>query len=350
MGLSLKKALQITGLTRHQYYYKSKVGKRGIRPSETTQLLESEEWIDIPNESVVKVMEENHRDRDLRYGYKRMSRYLQQLGFKINHKKVYRIMKEADILQEKKEVKKQYVRYRLVQPEGPLEVIEMDIKFIWVEEYSQHAYVLTILDTFTRKVLEWTVGYSITQYTVKDLWTDVIVHHLQPNDMYDKPIVIEVRNDNDPRFSAKKVQQFFEENHLGQVFTHPYTPQENGHIESFHAILGRAVEKEIFYSLADLEKRLIIFYEKYNNVRLHGSLASLAPQMFWEQWEQGNIERKIKSKNRVSFRLKVSYYNISGKYNQREVSGLNLCSLDESEDLSRKLKELDVKTLKRLSV
>jgi transposase InsO family protein len=31
----------------------------------------------------------------------------------------------------------------------------------------------------------------------------------------------------------KLIQEFFKENYLNQVFTHPYTPQENGHIESF---------------------------------------------------------------------------------------------------------------------
>jgi hypothetical protein len=36
--------------------------------------------------------------------------------------------------------------------------------------------------------------------------------------------------------SAPKDLEFFVENHLNQVFTHPYTTQENGHIESFHAI------------------------------------------------------------------------------------------------------------------
>jgi transposase InsO family protein len=51
-------------------------------------------------------------------------------------------------------------------------------------------------------------------------------------------INIEVRNDNDSRFSAKLIQEFFKENYLNQVFTHPYT-QENGHIESFHAILAK---------------------------------------------------------------------------------------------------------------
>jgi len=80
---------------------------------------------------------------------------------------------------------------------------------------------------------------SITQHTVKDLFSEVIVNHLQVYDMLNKGIDIEIRNDNDKRFEAKMVQQFFKENYLKQVFTHPYTPQENGHIESFHAILSK---------------------------------------------------------------------------------------------------------------
>lgn len=50
---------------------------------------------------------------------------------------------------------------------------------------------------------------------------------------------IEVRNDNDRLFSAKSIQDFFKENHLNLVFTHPYTPQENGYIVSIHALLGK---------------------------------------------------------------------------------------------------------------
>jgi len=41
--------------------------------------------------------------------------------------------------------------------------------------------------------------------------------------MLTKGISIEVRNDNDKRFSAKLIQDFFKENYLDQVFSHPYT-------------------------------------------------------------------------------------------------------------------------------
>ncbi|HOT15692.1 MAG TPA: DDE-type integrase/transposase/recombinase [Bacteroidales bacterium] len=107
----------------------------------------------------------------------------------------------------------------------------MDIKFVWVEKHRRHAFILTAIDTFTRVVLGWTVAFQIKQETVKQLWSRIIENHLQPHDCINKQMDIEVRNDNDSRFVARSVQQFFRDNHLGQVFTHPYTPQENGHIE-----------------------------------------------------------------------------------------------------------------------
>ena len=87
------------------------------------------------------------------------------------------------------------------------------------------------------------------------------------------------------------VQEFFEVNHLNQVFTHPYTPQENRHIESFHAILGKSLDQKHFETLEQAEIHLALFYIKYNQVRLHGSIANLPPMTFWQQWELGNIKR-----------------------------------------------------------
>ena len=68
----------------------------------------------------------------------------------------------------------------------------------------------------------------------------------------------------DKRFEAAIVRDFFKENHINQVFTHPYTPQENGHIESFHAILGRSIDGQYYRTLDDLNKKLERFYKTYN--------------------------------------------------------------------------------------
>jgi len=318
-GMKRDQALQISGVTKHQYYNNVKGGKRGRKCSTYTLKHEEAEIVKEPNDKVVEQIKEAQSDPDQVQGYHGIRVYLLLLGYVINHKKVYRLMKENQLLQAKPKPKsKQFVKYRIVIPDGPLEVIEMDIKFVWVEQYRRHAYVLTVLDCFTRVVLAWQVAYRITQHQVKQLWEQVIVEHLQGADMLKRGIHIEIRNDNDSRFAAHLVQEFFKENHLNQCFTHPYTPQENGHIESFHAIISRTLSRQEFWSLEQLETGLTIFYEKYNNRRLHGSLAHLPPLIFWEQWEKGNIQRIVMDKKKVKFKLKIPYHELSGKVNLRE--------------------------------
>ena len=55
--------------------------------------------------------------------------------------------------------------------------------------------------------------------------------------------------------------------------------------------LNRINATEPFHSLEKLDVYLALFYMKYNEVRLHGSLAGLSPKTFWQQWELGNIKR-----------------------------------------------------------
>lgn len=256
------------------------------------------------------------------------------MGFVINHKKVYRLMQQAGLLKARhKATDKNYVKYRIVTPQAPLEVLEMDIKQVWVTEHRRHAYILTILDTFTRAVLHWSIGYQMKRAQVKHAWEQVIVEHLQPADQLSKGVHVEIRNDNGPQFGAREIREFFQQNYLHQVFTHPYTPQENGHIESFHSILSQALSKQVFWSLTELEHRLEVFYDKYNNRRLHASIAYLWPMMFWQLWNQGKVNRIEKEKNKVKFTLNIPYQSISGNANLREVSCSNLSPLNGGENL-----------------
>ena len=167
---------------------------------------------------------------------------------------------------------------------------------------------------------------------IKQAWEQVIINHLQPADLLNRGIHVEIRNDNGPQFGAKLIREFFEKNHLNQVFTHPYTPEENGHVESFHSILSSALNSQSFWDLDQLIARLTIFYEKYNNVRLDGSIANLTPALFWELWSKGLISRKVNDKSkRVKFKLMIQ--QLSGNGNLREVPCLNQSALDELLDL-----------------
>jgi putative transposase len=199
-----------------------------------------------------------------------------------------------------------------VSPKRPLEVLEMDIKFQWITEKQCYAFIPTVIDCFTRKALYWTVAHPIKQAQIKAVWEQIIIQELQPAGLLERELTLELRNDNDTRFAAKKVQAYFAENHINQVFTHPYTLQENGHIKSFHAILGRSLEIKEYQTINDLEKQLEHFYYIYNNVRLHGSLSHLNPNSFIKLWKHDMIlvkpHKKIKHKYNIE--LKIPHYQI----------------------------------------
>ena len=319
-GLRVPEALDVFQLTRHQYYHRPKVGADGspCRPGRkaTTHTIHhrAEGRVELhPNEKVVRTMKDIQMDDDLRCGYKRMKGQLELEGYQINAKKVYRLMRRHELLLYKAlKNERPYVKQRCARPLIPLTLLEMDIKQVWVEEHRRYAFILTILDTFTRAVLFWDLAYSIRWEDVRRAWEEVIENHLQPANVLAKDLVIEVRSDNGPQFLAKKLQGFFRENHLCQVFTHPYTPQENGHVESFHAILQQAIKHDFFWTLEQLQVRLTVFYEKYNNERVHSAVAYLPPHIFWQAWEQGLVMRQVNKKRKVAFRLKVPRYRLLG--------------------------------------
>ena len=306
------------------------------------QILPTDEFVEVDNDEVLGEIVQIKSNPETDYGYKAMTAALMLLGYVINHKKVYRMMRETMLLHEaRKRNDRKYVKYARVYSERPLEVLEMDIKFQYVIERSRYAFILTVIDCFTRKVLHWSVAYSIKQADVKRFWQQIIVKYLQPNNLLKKGLTVEIRNDNDSRFAAKSVQKYFKENHLEQVFTHPYTPQENGHVESFHAILGRSLKRKEYHTINDLERHLVYFYKTYNDVRLHGSLDHLTPNRFWKLWNKGMIKSYYKKNGKQCHQLIVPHYLLSGNDNLREISS----SLEE------RLKEVnDVIPLQQPSV
>jgi transposase InsO family protein len=317
------RALQLVGISKHMYYYTPKSGRRGRKPSTHTEMLlvdgSSEQ---VSNQSVVERIIDIKLNPETDYGAKTMTKALMLLGLIINHKKVFRLMEHYQLLHERNpRTPRKYVQYRRLDPSQPLEALEMDIKLQWVERHCCYAYILTVIDCFTRKVLHWSVAYSIKHHQVIKAWEEIITEYLQPHDMLKKKIAIEVRNDNDTRFAAKKVQQYMADNFLNQTFTHPYTPEENGHVESFHAILGRSLERQQYAGIKELEAHLKSFYRTYNRIRLHTSLDRLSPDMFWKVWGQGLIESTKRKRKPMKHKLKIPHYQLSGNGNLRAVSG-----------------------------
>ena len=175
-------------------------------------------------------------------------------------------------------------------------------------------------------MLHRAVGLQMKQADVKAAWLSVIENWLEPLNVLAWEVDIEVRNDNGPQFRAIKLQDFMRKNSFSQTFTHPYTPQENGHVESFHAILGRSLEGKVFENLHELIKDLNTFYLFYNYRRIHGSICKLPPALFWQQWNKKNVERLVvdEKKRKVRFKLNIGRqylckFEPAGNENQKGV-------------------------------
>jgi hypothetical protein len=87
-GLKLEVSLSIAKITKHQYYYKTKKGKPGRKPSLSTVFIGTDEHTGtVLNSDVVCRIKLIHQDPDTDYGHGKMTDALQLQGNQVNHKK-----------------------------------------------------------------------------------------------------------------------------------------------------------------------------------------------------------------------------------------------------------------------
>jgi hypothetical protein len=87
-----------------------------------------------------------------------MTAYLTRDGYTINHKKLYRIMKEANLLKLEDRINRsgsgrKFVKFRKVKTVKPFDCLEMDIKMVWIPSAGKNAYLLSVIDVHTRRIL-----------------------------------------------------------------------------------------------------------------------------------------------------------------------------------------------------
>jgi len=315
-GMKVSKAVQLAGMSRSSYYYLSRHGNPGKKPSTSSQMMNGKE---LSNEEIIFLITELLKLDFVDYGYIKVTHWLNQLGVIINKKKVYRLMRENGLLNrfQKKSPARNFVKFTKALPSRPFEILEMDIKYIYVHGTGQNALLLSVIDTFTRKNLAWLCKYSIKKNDVKVLIDNLVLNHLQDYDLVNQDIIVTIRSDNGSQFISRMVREYLRDNFIIQEFTRPATPQQNGHIESFHSIISRLVsEKFEFEGLKHLNQILEAFFDFYNNRRIHSGICYLTPDIFQWAWENDLVEVNQNEKNiHKRVMLKNLPVNIVYKYN-----------------------------------
>lgn len=268
------------------FYYSPGKGKRGAKPSTHTL---TKDGVMVSNEQVLTDIRTALNREFCCYGYHNITDDLRGMNYVINHKKVYRLMNENKLLFGKvirTHGKREFVQFRKIAARYPMEYVCLDIKYVWVEGEKRNCYLLTIIDVYSRKVID-----QIFQRSIRKI--DVINMFRRINRLYGIKGVI-IRNDNGSQFIANDVKQYLKSVDARQEFTHIATPEENSYIEAFHSIIDREViQRFVFTDFFDAKLTFEAHLEWYNRSRKHGSIGRITPQEKWDEYEKKKILARI---------------------------------------------------------
>ena len=129
--------------------------------------------------------------------------------------------------------------------------------------------MLTVIDEFTRRCLAIVVERGLKSDNVLHCLTELFVKHGPPD---------HIRSDNGSEFTAIAVRTWLGRIGVKTLFIEPGSPWENGYNESFNGKLrDELLNREVFYSLKEVQILTEQWRREYNTIRPHSSLGYRPP-------------------------------------------------------------------------
>ena len=205
------------------------------------------------------------------YGYRRLQVLLQREGWKVNHKRVYRLYKQEGLMMRPKRPRRHVSARRRVERATASHANESwSMDFMSDELYDgRRIRILTLVDNFTRESLAIEVDQSLGGRRVVEVLMDVVLKQGLPG---------KIRVDNGPEFTSKILDQWAYLNGVELDFIRPGKPTDNALIESFNGHFRQeCLNENWFLSLEDAREKIEEWRHHYNEEHPHGSLDNLAP-------------------------------------------------------------------------
>jgi transposase InsO family protein len=227
-----------------------------------------------------------------RYGYRRVTYQLRREGYKVNHKRVSRMMREQSL---QCQVKRRWVKttdsdhsHRIypnlikeLKVRGRNQVWVGDITYIRI--LTGFLYLAVVLDLFSRKVIGWALSEQIdAQLTLAALRmaleergsVEGCIHHSDRGVQYACHAYVEELQAAKMRISMARKGN----------------PYDNAAAESFMKTLKyEEVYLWDYHSVEDVKQRIPYFLQEvYNQKRLHSALGYVTPEEF-EQAELASV-------------------------------------------------------------
>ncbi len=209
---------------------------------------------------------------NVRYGYRRLQVLLERSGESVNHKRVYRIYRQAGLMVRRKARKR---LERAGPPRPPLSGANQEWALDFVHdavEAGRAIRLLSVVDPFTRECLALEVDTSFASRRVTRVLEEIIERRGLPQ---------AIRCDNGPELTSRHFLAWCIERRIELVHIQPGRPMQNGHVESFH---GRLREECLniswFGNLFEARQKIDAWQKEYNQQRPHSSLGYQTPAEF----------------------------------------------------------------------
>ena len=207
-----------------------------------------------------------------RWGYRRLQIVLDRGVEHVNHKRIYRVYREAGLMIRRK-ARKRLRRVGSPRParSGPNQ--EWALDFVHdAAESGRKFRALSVVDPYTRECLALEVDTSMGSRRVTRVLEAIMAERGLPQ---------AIRSDNGPEFTSRHFLVWCLERKIEMVHIEPGKPVQNAHVESFHGKLrDECLNASWFQNLFDARRKIEAWRREYNEERPHSSLGYLAPAEF----------------------------------------------------------------------
>jgi putative transposase len=213
----------------------------------------------------------------VRYGYRRLHILLRREGWRVNHKRVYRLYREEGLGIRVKRRKKLASAPRVLPPPAtrPLERWSLDVLSDSLVD-GRRFRVLTIVDNVSRVSPAIAVGASLTGERVVTL-----LDRLRSTVGVPHRIAI----DNGPEFISKALDAWAYQNGVQLEFSRPGKPTDNAFAESFNGrFRDECLNLHWFASLEEVRQTVEEWRIEYNTERPHRALGQQTPAAWEAAW------------------------------------------------------------------
>ena len=209
----------------------------------------------------------------VRYGYRRLTVLLRREGWLVNTQRVYRLYRqeELQLRTTKRSKRARQTRVALPGANRPNQRWSMDFVSDRMAD-GRWFRILTVVDQYTRECLCVRAERSQTGKKVAEQLTQIIALRGAPES---------ITSDNGSEFVGKAMDTWSYQTGVQLDFIRPGKPVENGFVESFNGRLrDECLNVEVFFDIADAQKKLDQWRNDFNRSRPHSSLDDRTPVEF----------------------------------------------------------------------